>query len=131
MAVRPVNALKAQKQPLDRHDEEQQAPHMPEGAAAAPYNILSIKAAIAACTAAAATGIAVCCADLGEGPRHVESSEDEDVTAAVARSKQRDAGVEALLARINSGKEASALLSEDDEVCRGTSCLHSLVEFLL
>ena len=36
--------------------------------------------------------------------------------AAVARSQQRDAGVEALLARISSGKEASAPPSDDDEV---------------
>ena len=44
--------------------------------------------------------------------------------AAVTKSQQRDAGVEALLARINSNKEASALSSDDDEVGRGasTSC---------
>jgi hypothetical protein len=57
-------------------------------------------------------------ADPEEGPQHVESSEEDDVTAAVAKSKQRDEGLETLLARIGSHKEAAALSSDDDEeVC--------------
>lgn len=57
-------------------------------------------------------------ADPEEGPQHVESSEEDDVEAAMAKSKQRDEGLETLLARIGSNKEAAALSSsDDDEVC--------------
>ena len=54
--------------------------------------------------------------DAEDGPQGVESGEEDDVMEAVAVSRQRDEGLEALLARMGSHKEAAPLSSDDDEV---------------
>lgn len=46
----------------------------------------------------------------------MESGEEDDVLEAVAMSRQRDEGLEALLARRASHQEAAPLSSDDDEV---------------
>ena len=51
-----------------------------------------------------------------EEPEHKEASEDEDVMEAVARSRQRDAGLDALLERRQSHHGASPSRSDSDEV---------------
>ncbi len=51
-----------------------------------------------------------------EEPEHKEASEDEDVMEAVARSRRRDAGLEALLQRRQSNDEAGPSTSDDEEV---------------
>lgn len=51
-----------------------------------------------------------------EEPKHKEASEDEDVMEAVARSRRRDAGLEALLERRQSSREAGPSNSDDEEV---------------
>ena len=51
-----------------------------------------------------------------EEPEHKEASEDEDVMEAVARSRQRDAGLDVLLDRRQSHHGASPSRSDSDEV---------------
>ena len=51
-----------------------------------------------------------------EEPEHKEASEDEDVMAAVARSRRRDAGLEALLQRRQSNAVAGPSTSDEVEV---------------
>ncbi|CAL5219539.1 g1390 [Coccomyxa viridis] len=50
-----------------------------------------------------------------EEPEHKEASEDEDVMEAVARSRRRDAGLEALLQRRQSNHEAGPSNSDAEE----------------
>ena len=50
-----------------------------------------------------------------EEPEHKEASEDEDVMEAVARSRRRDAGLEALLQRRQSNDEAGPSNSDEEE----------------